>query len=88
MRPSPDPANLTYIAFRKKRRHSYVYKEFAPWPLKKSCKSCESVSIIAGRHPSEAPTEDITVLVERTPRAESISAQFWTLQSLNPDLRI
>uniref|UniRef100_A0A3P8TCX5 Fibroblast growth factor n=1 Tax=Amphiprion percula TaxID=161767 RepID=A0A3P8TCX5_AMPPE len=29
---------------------------FAPWLLKKSCKSCESVSIISSLHPSEAPT--------------------------------
>lgn len=77
MRPSPDPANLTYIAFRrKKHRRCYVYKEFALWLLKKACKSCESVSIIAGLHPSEAPTEDITALVERTLRTEGISAQF------------
>lgn len=62
MRLSPDPANLTYIA----HTQGFVYKEFAPWLLKKSCKSCESVSIIAGLHPSEAPAEDITVSVART----------------------
>lgn len=79
MRPSPDPANLTYIAFLRlgeKHRHDYVHKEFSPWPIKKSCKSCESVSIIAGTHPSEAPTEDITVLVERTLGTEGTSVQF------------
>lgn len=75
MRLSPDPANLTYIAFRRKNTDTVKFiKNLLPWLLNKSGKSCEYVSIIAGPHPSKAPMEDITVLVERTLRAEGKSA--------------
>lgn len=64
MRTSPNPTNLTYIAFRgKKHRHGCIYKEFALWPLKKSSKSFGSASIIAGLQPSEALAQDMSVLV-------------------------
>lgn len=85
MRPSADPPNLIYIAFRRKNTsNGYVYKEFAAWLRNKSCRSCESVSIIAGPHPSEAPAEDITVLEEKTPRAEGFSAQPSVFQPPKP----
>lgn len=60
MRPSPEPANLTYIAFRREKNKAWLR-------LQRICSlaSKEILQISRVFQHLQAPTEDITVSVER-----------------------